>query len=162
MVVNTILIDVSVLAVIKFVNNRREMKSIKIIVVVMVTQFLSHNVSAQEKGQIVRLAKLVIDSVYLESYKVFLQEGIETALKVEPGVLTIYALSEKQNPTHFTILETYASAEAYQQHIQTPHFLKYKTGTLHMVKSLELIETVPLLPDLKVSQTRRSSKKGKR
>jgi quinol monooxygenase YgiN len=138
------------------------MRSIKIILALMLMQFTSQNVSAQEKGQIVRLAKLVIDSVHLESYKMFLREGIETALRVEPGVLTIYALSEKANPTNFTILETYASAEAYQAHIQTPHFLKYKNGTLHMVKSLELIETVPLLPELKVSQTRRSNKKSKR
>ncbi|MEQ1587081.1 MAG: antibiotic biosynthesis monooxygenase [Cyclobacteriaceae bacterium] len=138
------------------------MKSIKIILALMLTQFTFQIATAQEKGQIVRLAKLVIDSVHLESYKVFLKEGIETALRVEPGVLTIYALSEKENPTNFTILETYASAEAYQAHIQAPHFLKYKTGTLHMVKSLELIETVPLLPELKVSQTRKSNKKSKR
>ncbi len=125
-------------------------------------QLTSQNVSGQEKGQIVRLAKLVIDSVHLESYKVFLKEGIENALRVEPGVLTIYALSEKENPTHFTIVETYASAEAYQTHIQTPHFLKYKNGTLHMVKSLELIETIPLLPELKIIQTRKSNKKRNR
>lgn len=145
-----------------FVTNKREMKSIKIILALMLIQFTSQNVHAQEKGQIVRLAKLVIDSIHLESYKVFLKEGIETALRMEPGVLTIYALSEKDNPTHFTILETYASTEAYQSHIQTSHFLKYKTGTLHMVKSLELIETVPLLPELKVNQIRRSNKKSKR
>lgn len=138
-----------------------EMKSIKIILALMVMQFTSQDVSAQEKGQIVRLAKLVIDSVYLESYKVFLKEGIETALRVEPGVLTIYALSEKENPTHFTILETYASAEAYQAHIKTPHFIKYKEGTLHMVKSLELIDTIPLLPELKVTQTRNSKNRRK-
>lgn len=128
----------------------------------MLMQATSQIATAQEKGQIVRLAKLVIDSVHLESYKGFLKEGIETALRVEPGVLTIYALSEKDNPTHFTILETYASTEAYQSHIQSPHFLKYKTGTLHMVKSLELVETVPLLPELKVSQKRKSNKKSKR
>ena len=127
----------------------------------MLMQLFVQIATAQEKGQIVRLAKLVINPVYLENYKEFLKEGIETALRVEPGVLTIYALSEKENPTHFTILETYASAEAYQLHIQTPHFLKYKTGTLHMVKSLELIETVPLLPELKISQ-KRKSKKNKR
>lgn len=138
------------------------MKSIKIILAFMLIQFTSQNVSAQEKEQIVRLAKLVVDTAHLESYKVFLKEGIETALRVEPGVLTIYALYEKENPANFTILETYASAEAYQVHIQTPHFLKYKQGTLHMFKSLELIETVPLLPELKVSQTRKSYKKRKR
>lgn len=138
------------------------MKTLKFILTLMLMQFTSQNVSAQEKGQIVRLAKLVIDSVHLESYKVFLKEGIETALRVEPGVLTIYALSEKEHPTNFTILETYASVEAYQAHIQTPHFLKYKSGTLHMVKSLELIETAPLLPELKISQIRKSNKKSKR
>lgn len=118
--------------------------------------------SAQEKGQIVRLAKLVIDSVHLENYKALLKEGIETALRVEPGVITLYAMSEKENPTHFTILETYASAEAYQTHIQTPHFLKYKTGTLHMVKSLELITMEPLLPQFNVTQKRKSNKKSSR
>ena len=137
------------------------MKTIQIILAMMLTQLPVQMATAQEKGQIVRLAKLVVDSVHLESYKVFLQEGIETALRVEPGVLTIYALFEKENPAHFTILETYASAEAYRAHIQTPHFLKYKTGTLHMVKSLELIETVPLLPELKVIQKRKSNKKIK-
>ncbi|MBN8651813.1 MAG: antibiotic biosynthesis monooxygenase [Cytophagales bacterium] len=137
------------------------MKSVQIILAMMLMQLPVQIAAAQGKGQIVRLAKLVVDSVHLESYKVFLKEGIETALRVEPGVLTIYALSEKENPTHFTILETYASDDAYQTHIKTPHFIKYKEGTLHMVKSLELIETVPLLPELKVSQTRRSNKKSK-
>ncbi len=137
------------------------MKSIKIILALMVMLFTTQNVCAQEKGQIVRLAKLVIDSVHLERYKELLKEGIKTALQEEPGVLTIYALSEKENPTYFTILETYASIEAYQTHIQTPHFLKYKNGTLHMVKSLELIETVPLLPELKIGQTRKSKNQKK-
>lgn len=122
----------------------------------ILTQTLIQTASAQETGQIVRLAKLVIDSAYLESYKVYLKEGIETALRVEPGVLTIYAVSEKERPTHFTILETYASTGAYQAHIQSAHFLKYKQGTLHMVKSLELIDTQPLTPELKVSQKRKS------
>jgi len=137
------------------------MKAIQIILLMMLVQLPFQIATAQEKGQIVRVAKLVIDSVHLEDYKVFLKEGIETALRVEPGVLTIYALYEKENPNHFTILETYASAETYQSHIRTPHFLKYKNGTLHMVKSLELIETVPLLPELKVSQKRKSSKNTK-
>lgn len=116
---------------------------------------------AQEKEPIVRLAKLVIDSAYLESYKAFLKKGIETALQVEPGVLMIYALSEKEQPTHFTIVETYANAEAYRKHIQTPHFLTYKNGTLHMVKSLELIDMVPLIPELNIIQERNKKVKTK-
>ena len=108
-------------------------------------------VAAQnENKQMVRLAQLVIDSTQLESYNRFLKEEIERSIRVEPGVLTLYAVSEIDNPTHITILEIYASKEAYQQHILTPHFLKYKEGTQHMVKSLKLTETVPLIPDMKI------------
>ena len=98
----------------------------------------------------VRLAKLKIDSVQLEKYKAFLKEEIETSLRVEPGVITLYAVSEKDHPTNITILEIYADSAAYKAHIQTPHFLKYKTGTKEMVKGLELIEATPIVVDVKV------------
>jgi len=106
----------------------------------------------KEKHQMVRLAKLVIDSTQLDNYKTFLKEEIETSLRVEAGVLTLYALSEKDKPTHITLLEIYADVEAHKFHLQTPHFLKYKKGTLDMVKSLELIETDPILPALSIFQ----------
>lgn len=114
------------------------------------TFFSFGNASAQKKNQMVRLAKLVIDSSQLESYKVLLKEEIETSVRVEPGVLTLYAVSEIDNPTHITILEIYADTVAYKAHLQTPHFIKYKTGTEYMVKSLELIATIPIVPAMKI------------
>ena len=68
----------------------------------------------------------------------------ETSLRTEPGVLTMYAVSEKENPCKVTILETYVSKEAYEKHIASEHFQKYKQGTLHMVKSLVLSDQTPL------------------
>jgi len=111
---------------------------------------LSFSASAQEKNQMVRMAKLVIDPTQLENYKVILKEEIEASLRVEPGVLTLYAVSEKSNPNHITILEIYASVDAYKLHVQTPHFLKYKNVSKEMVKSLELAEVDPLLPGMKI------------
>jgi 4-carboxymuconolactone decarboxylase len=105
--------------------------------------------TAQDSGQMVRLAKLTIDPAQLEPYKAALKEEIEASLRLEPGVLTLYAVSEMDRPTHITILEIYASRAAYEQHIKSPHFLKYKTSTAQMVKSLELIETTPLIPEMK-------------
>ena len=99
---------------------------------------------------VVRLAKLIIDSAQLENYKLSLKEGIEASVKLEPGVLTLYAVFEKAKPTHLTILEMYADTAAYQSHIKTPHFLKYKNGTLAMVKELQLIDVDPLIPGLKI------------
>src|SRR4051812_17155804 len=99
--------------------------------------------------QVVQLAKLEIDPAQLDRYKEALKEGVETALRVEPGVLSLNAMADKQNPSHITLVEVYANEDAYQAHLQTPHFLKYKTGTKEMVKSLELVRMVPLFPGLK-------------
>lgn len=128
------------------------MKSVRIILILVVAQFATHVAAAQEKEQMVRLAKLVIDSTQLETYKAFLKEEIETSLRVEPGVLTLYAVFERKKPDHLTILEIYKNVDAYKAHIQTPHFIKYKTGTLQMVKSLELTDAVPLLREAHVTQ----------
>jgi quinol monooxygenase YgiN len=104
----------------------------------------------RQNKQMVRLAKLTIDARQLETYKAVLKEEIEASVRLEPGVLTLYAVSEKNNPTHITILEIYADSSAYKSHLQTPHFIKYKTATKDMVKALELIEADPLIPGMKI------------
>ncbi|MDU1889595.1 MAG: putative quinol monooxygenase [Dysgonomonas sp.] len=98
----------------------------------------------------VRLSMITVDSTRLNEYNAFLKEEIEASMRLEPGVLTLYAVSEKDNPNKVVILEIYADEDAYQKHIKTPHFLKYKEGTLDMVQSLELIDTTPLIPGLKI------------
>ena len=110
----------------------------------MMTLGLSKNIYAQDKNAVIRIAKLYIDSAQLESYKALLQEEIEASVRIESGVLSLYAVADKNNPTHITVFEIYANQEAYLAHIKTPHFLKYKTSTKEMVKSLELMETVPI------------------
>ena len=107
--------------------------------------FTAESARSAASGVVVRLAELVIDPAQLESYKAFLREEIETSIRVEPGVLTLYAVAVKGQPTHIRIFEMYANQAAYEAHIQTPHFLKYKTGTQSMVKALNLLETEPVL-----------------
>jgi quinol monooxygenase YgiN len=93
----------------------------------------------------VRIAELEIDPAQLENYKAELRDEIETSVRVEPGVLTLYAVALKDNPTSIRILESYADVNAYKAHIESPHFKKYKTNTEAMVKSLKLVETDPVL-----------------
>jgi 4-carboxymuconolactone decarboxylase len=95
-----------------------------------------------------RIANIVVDIRYLERYKAALQEGIEAAIRLEPGVLTLYAVSAIEDPARFTILEVYADQAAYEAHLKTPHFLKYKNATQDMVTSLELVDVAPLIPGL--------------
>jgi quinol monooxygenase YgiN len=74
-----------------------------------------------------------------------LREQIETSIRIEPGALTLYAVSVKAHPTQIRIFETYAEQRAYEAHLQAPHFQKYKAATQDMVKSLTLLETDPIL-----------------
>lgn len=99
-----------------------------------------------EADGIVRLSKIEVYPEHLEEYMKYAAEVGEVSLRTEPGVLTMYAMSEKDNPCHVTILETYANREAYEKHIASPHFRKYKEGTLHMVKSLTLSDQTPVNP----------------
>ena len=92
----------------------------------------------------------MVDSTRLASYKALLKEGVEAAMRKEPEVLSLYAVFEQKKPNHLTILEVYADEAAYQAHLKTPHFLKYKNGTQDMVQELELVETNPLIPELKI------------
>ena len=95
---------------------------------------------------IVRLSKIEVYPQYLDEYMKYAIEVGEISLRTEPGVLTMYAVGEKENPCKITILETYASKAAYEKHIASEHFQKYKQGTLHMVKSLVLSDQTPLNP----------------
>ena len=101
--------------------------------------------SAEAQSHIVRIAELEIDPTQIESYKAALKEEIETSIRVEPGVLTLYAVSVKNQPAQIRIFETYADEAAYRAHLETSHFKKYKTGTQEMVKALKLIETEPII-----------------
>src|SRR5258708_24197190 len=74
--------------------------------------------SAQDSQRVVRMAKIQVDSAQLNEYKAMLTEEIETAVRVEPGVLTLYAVYEKDRPTHVTIFEIYADEAAYEEHLK--------------------------------------------
>lgn len=104
-----------------------------------------------ESDGIVRLSKIEVYPKYLDEYMKYAAEVGEVSLRTEPGVLTMYAVAEKDNPCKITILETYTSKAAYEKHIASAHFQKYKQGTLHMVKSLELTDQTPLNPNNKLN-----------
>ena len=119
------------------------------IIILMMTFILPGEASAQSQTAYVRIARIVVDSTKLDSYKAALKEGMEAAILKEPGVLTLYAVYEKDRPTHVTVFEIYANEDAYRLHIQTPHFKKYKNTVEGMVKSLELTDVIPIALEAK-------------
>jgi quinol monooxygenase YgiN len=99
------------------------------------------NTKAQDTNKMYRIAKIKVDASQLDKYKSALKEQMNAAIKLEPGVLSYNVVADKKDATLITILEVYASLEAYQSHILTPHFKKYKETVKDMVLSLELTDT---------------------
>lgn len=114
-------------------------KLLTVVVTLFILSF-STNTLAQEKIQMVRLAKIKVDPLQLDKYNGALKEQMTTAVRLEPGVLTYYAVADKAEPSQITILEIYADTTAYKSHIETTHFKKYKETVKDMVKSLELVD----------------------
>jgi len=79
--------------------------------------------AATGQDRMVRLAELEIDPAQLEPYKAALQEEIETSLRVEPGVLTLYAVSVKDHPTQIRLFEMYANTPL-MKHTSNPRILR--------------------------------------
>jgi quinol monooxygenase YgiN len=92
-----------------------------------------------------QVAEIEIDPAQLEAYLAAITEQIETATRVEPGVLALHAVSEKDNPARVRVFEIYRDSDAYRSHLETAHFKKYKATVEKMVRSLKLIQTTPIV-----------------
>ena len=96
---------------------------------------------------LVRLAEIEVYPEHLKEYLAYANEVDRLSVEREPGVICLYPMQSAEDSTQICILEIYASDEAYQRHLRTDHFLRYKQGTLHMVKSLRLPTMQPLDPE---------------
>ena len=113
--------------------------------IVLIFVLLSYcTITAQKNNMMIRISEIEIDSNYVDQYKAILKEESRQSVKLEPGVICIYPMYQKEDITNVRILEIYASREAYESHLKTAHFQKYKTSTLKMVKSLRLIDMEPI------------------
>ena len=98
----------------------------------------------------VRIAELEIDPRRLDEYKAILAVEQEASVRKEPGVVMLHSVALKDRPNQIRLLEVYASRSAYEAHVKSPHFLRYKESTADMVLSLNLIDTDPILLCAKV------------
>ena len=104
------------------------------------------DIPVREYGdKLVRLAEIEVVPEKLEAYLGYAAEVGRVSMATEPGVIALFSMQDKADPCKVYILEVYADQQAYQAHIQTAHFRKYKEGTAEMVRSLKLIDTIPLV-----------------
>ncbi len=102
--------------------------------------------SANPEAVMVRIAEIEVDSAYFEEYIAILKEEAAKSVLLEEGVLCIYPMYQKENPTSIRLLEIYSDEDAYHSHLKTEHFLHYKTQTVNMIRSLTLVDMYPIDP----------------
>jgi len=114
--------------------------SLQVILATAILFCMNNNAHAQQQAMMMRISEIEIHPQHLEEYKTILKEEAEASVRLEPGVIAIFPMFQKDSPTQVRILEMYKDQQAYQSHLKTEHFQKYKTGTLHMVKALKLVD----------------------
>ena len=95
-------------------------------------------------GMIVRISEIEVYPKYLEEYLEFAKEVAAQSIQKEKDVVSIYPMAEIKDNNLIRILEIYKNQDVYKKHIASPHFRKYKDGTLYMVKHLDLVDTYQL------------------
>ena len=75
---------------------------------------------------LVRIAEIEVYPQYLTEYLAFANDVDRLSVEREPGVICLFPMQSAENPTLIRILEIYASEDAYQSHLKTDHFQKYK------------------------------------
>ena len=93
---------------------------------------------------IFRIAEIEVKPEFLDAYLAAAADVGATSVREEPGVLCIFPMQDAERPTSIRIVEIYRDEAAYKSHLATPHFLRYKTGTPHMIESLRLAPMRPL------------------
>jgi quinol monooxygenase YgiN len=127
---------------IRIIENGMNTKQLLIVGASMLASAAGGSALGQEKlDQYIQIAEIEIDPSQIDAYRAAVKEHIETAIRVEPGVLTLYAVSDKNDPTKVRVFEIYRDSEAYRLHLESEHFKRYKATMERMVKSLKLIRT---------------------
>ena len=92
----------------------------------------------------VRVAELQIDPAQLDAFAAATREVGWASVNLEEGCIALYAVADKDSPAFVRVFEVYRDAAAYQAHLRTPHFKKFRDATNAMVTSRRLMDATPI------------------
>jgi quinol monooxygenase YgiN len=120
------------------------MKTTLFLLVTMLSCVSGVTVAEESQNRYVRIAELEIDPAQVETFATATREVGQASVRSEDGCLALYAVAEKDNAGRVRVFEIYRDSAAYQAHLQTPHFRKFRSTTDAMVRSRKLIDATPL------------------
>ncbi|WP_162011544.1 putative quinol monooxygenase [Streptococcus sp. S784/96/1] len=95
--------------------------------------------------EIFRMFRLGLDLDYEEDYKQIGYTNFTQSMALEPGTLAMYGGHLSEDFSQQIVVECYASEEAYQEHVQSPHFKAFVDLAQKALTSREVVTLVPQL-----------------
>lgn len=111
--------------------------------IALVPQFLGDKKVIQTPEMRVNYVPVEVKPEYNDQFKAIITAEMAQSLKVEDGVIAMYAATEQENPNKWVFFEIYANDAAYQHHCETPHFKDYLKQTSDMLKDKRYVEIRP-------------------
>lgn len=109
----------------------------------VVPQFLADKKIVQSGNTINNFVIVEVKPEFGQAFRHVVLPEMAQSIKLEEGVLAMYAAIDKANPNRWYFYEIYASEEAYQAHRMTPHFKEYIEQTAEMTTYKEAIAIKP-------------------
>ena len=83
---------------------------------------------------VMRLVKVEVKKGNEEAFAHSVKKEITTSIASEPGMEIMMSGTNKENPNEWYFVEVYANDQAYDNHVQTPHYEEYIVETDGMVE----------------------------
>ncbi len=83
---------------------------------------------------VMRLVKVEVKKGNEEAFAHSVKKEITTSIASEPGMEIMMSGTNKENPNEWYFVEVYANDQAYDNHVQTPHYEEYIEETDGMVE----------------------------
>jgi quinol monooxygenase YgiN len=109
----------------------------------VVPQYLADKLFEQSDNTINNFVIVDVKPEFGQAFRHVVLPEMAHSIKLEEGVLAMYAAIDKANPNRWYFYEIYASEEAYQAHRLTPHFKEYIEQTAEMTSYKEAIAIKP-------------------
>ena len=87
---------------------------------------------------VMRLVKVEVKKGNEEAFAHSVKKEITTSIASEPGMEIMMSGTNKENPNEWYFVEVYANDQAYDNHVQTPHYEEYIVETDGMVERRDI------------------------
>ena len=109
----------------------------------VIPQFLADKQIVQSDKTINNFVIVDVKPEFGQAFRHIVLPEMAQSIKLEEGVLSMYAAIDKANPNRWYFYEIYASEDAYQAHRLAPHFKEYIEQTAEMTTYKEAIAIKP-------------------